>query len=65
MDFEQRNPKMEMNFYTNTQMNNNFVHFNTNFPFNYEMINVEREVKMEEAYNLLPALWNFDDFFTI
>jgi len=46
-------------------MNNNFVHFNTNFPFNYEMINVEREVKMEEAYNLLPALWNFDDFFTI
>jgi hypothetical protein len=64
MDFEQRNPNFQMDFY-NQQINNNFVQFNTHFPFNYEMVNVEREVKVEEAYNLLPALWNFDDFFTI
>jgi len=46
-------------------MQQTFAQYNNNFAFNYDMLNVEREVKVDETYNLLPALWNFEDYFTI
>jgi hypothetical protein len=59
------NTRMNTEFYTAQGQNNCFAQYNNNFAFNYEMLNVDREVKVEDTFNLLPALWNFEDYFTI
>jgi len=64
------NSKMETDFYTAQPLNNNnFTNtqqYNTGFAFNFnDILNVDREVKAEDTFNLLPALWNFEDYFTI
>jgi len=63
------NSKMETDFYTAQPINGNFTNtqqYNNNFAFNFnDILNVDREVKAEDTFNLLPALWNFEDYFTI
>jgi hypothetical protein len=55
------NSKMETDFYTAQPINNNFTtQYTNNFAFNFnDILNVDREVKAEDTFNLLPALWNF------
>jgi hypothetical protein len=61
------NSKMETDFYTTQPLNGNFTtQYTNNFAFNFnDILNVDREVKAEDTFNLLPALWNFEDYFTI
>jgi myb proto-oncogene protein len=60
--FEQRNTDF---YQMNQPINNNFQPFQyNNFALNYDLVNMNAEVKPEEV-NMLPNLWNFEDYFTI